>query len=128
MSSSYERKVVARFKSNLKKKILWNSKLLNKKNKITQDLIENIQNYWKFNDGKIYTLNDVKLFIDKKYLHKDYVSTSTISKILKWKLGMSYKRMNVLNSSINFKKNINRIIEVLSVQAKLLNDCLMSYF
>ena len=67
VSISYVRKVVARFKSNLKKKNLWNRKFLNKKKKITQDLIENIRDYWKLNDGKIYTLNDVKLFIDKKY-------------------------------------------------------------
>ena len=35
---------------------------------------------------------------------------------------MSYKQINVLNSLINMKENLNKIIEILSIQTKLLND------
>ena len=73
-------------------------------------------------EGKIYTLNDNNLFIDTKYFKEEQISTSTISKILKLKHGVSYKRMTVLNSSINMKENFNKIIEILSIQAKLLKN------
>ena len=122
VKASYVRKVVARFKSNIKKKNQWNWRFLNKRKKITDELIEYICDYWNSKEGKIYTLNDIKLFIDTKYSKEEQVSTSTISKILKLKLGMSYKRMNVLNSSINMKENLNKIIEILSIQTKLLKD------
>ena len=70
----------------------------------------------------IYTLNDIKLLIDTKYSKEEQVSTSTISKILKLKLETSYKRMNVLNSSINMEGNLKKIIEILSIQSKLFKD------
>ena len=80
VNASYVRKVVARFKSNIKKKNQWNWRFLNKRKKITDELIEYIRDYWNSKEGKIYTLNDIKLFIDTKYSKEEQVSTSTISK------------------------------------------------
>ena len=72
--------------------------------------------------GKSFTLNDIKLFIEKKSWAKNIISTSTIRKILTKNLRMAFKRMNKLNSSIILKEKINQIRDILFIQFKLLNN------
>ena len=115
------RKILSKFKYLLKKQSKWNLKFKNKKSKITDSTIDCIESYWESMTGKSFTLNDIKLFIEKKSWAKNIISTSTIRKILIKNLRMAFKRMNKLNSSIILKEKINQIRDILFIQFKLLN-------
>ena len=113
------RKIIKCYKKNLKAISRNNQKYLGKKCKLGSNQIKFIKDYWQLNRFAPYTLEDLKSYIKTKSWNSWNVSNSTISRCLKEKLKMVYKKINKINPKTKTMQSRRKILESVSAQIKL---------
>ena len=106
---------------NTYKKNIWkiktkNRRSLNKHKKLKEDHISYIKEYWEDNIGKHYTLSIITNNLLIKFPDLKSISCPTIAKWLKYKLNMSFKKSNRINSKIQQQQNKRLIFESVILQ------------
>ena len=93
-----------------------NTRTLNKQSKLKDRHIEYIKQFWYYNTGRYYTLSTIKLNLLKEFPNLGNIWLSTISKWLKAKLNMSFKKLNKINFKMQHPENIQLILESMMLQ------------
>ena len=113
------RQNLIKFRKNLKTIKVNNRRFLGKKKKLDQEKQNLIRDYLKENQFRLYKLNDIRLHLLKNTGDQWQVSNSTIWRVMKKEMGMSFKRVNKVHPSIITEETWRKMAESLSIQAEL---------
>ena len=104
------------YKKNIRKIRTENSRSRHKHKKLKEDHISYIKEYWEDNIGKHYTLSTIRNNLMIKFPDLKSISCPTITKWLKYKLNMSFKKSNRINSKMQQQQNKRLILESVKLQ------------
>ena len=113
------RENLVKFKKNLKAIKVNNRRFLGKKKKLDKEKQNLIRDYLKENQFRLYKLNDIRLHLQQTTSDQLQVSNSTIWRVMKKEMGMSFKRVNKIHPSVITEETRRKIAESLNIQATL---------
>ena len=119
LSTKSVKNIISNFKKNIRMIKIENRRTLNKQSKLKDRHIEYIKQFWDHNTGRYYTLSTIKLNLLKEFPDLGNIWLSTISKWLKAKLNMSFKKWNKINFKMQHPENIQLILESMMFQIYL---------
>ena len=128
IDSTVIKQLMTSFKKNIKIIKRYNRRFLNKSLKIDDRKPKLIKEYWESNKFSTFTLNDVRLHLREAVGEQFDVSKSTLSRVLKKKAGMTYKKINKINTIVWTSESKWKMLEAAVLQLKLIqNETLMIY-
>ena len=110
---------ISLFKKNLRKIHQNNRRFLNKRIKLDHSKLQIIEDYCTKFRFSALTLGDLKRYLIEKVGGAWNISESTISRALRTKLNMTYKKINKVHPTTASNSNKQKLIEAAAIQIKL---------
>ena len=99
-----------------------NRRFLNKKRKVNLEIIELVNEYWQEHKYINFTLDDLRYYLNNKKGDDWNISNSTLARLLKRDIRMSYKKVNRVHPSIALHENKRKMLEAVALQIKLVQN------
>ena len=110
------------YRKNLKDIKKANRRFLNKRRKIECDQLETIRQFWQEKRFHNYTLNDLNLHLKKQTEGELIISNSTLGRVLKSKIDMTYKKVNKTHPKILTNEGKRKMLEAAVLQLRLFQN------
>ena len=116
------RHLLTLFRRNLNSIKADNRRFLNKRKKVDGNIVKLIKEYWHSQRLNSFTINDLRLYLRDRQGGGWDVSKSTLARVLRKEIGMSYKKVNKIHPKVVIEENKRKILEAASIQIKLIEE------